>query len=293
MPSLLLDKCTFDCLPRAMLLLLIVVIAQQFNNPAIAASGDYCEPSLCEFYNGSHVLQETNTACGNNGSFGEDCGASPKLLYMTTRRRQLLLDMHNLVRDKVAEGGVEGYAPASQMPMLKWDKELEHMAELHAKRCRFAHDKCRNTPRFKFSGQNIGYFWIGRDFKSHSRRMKTFVLDWFKEYKDANQSYIDSYHSHPEGKKIGHFTMLVGDQVRRVGCAGVKFLEPEDNKFLFMLTCNYDYNNIYNEPIYETGPMASKCADPVSKKFPALCDWKVPEEKIKDDDNMLDNNIAI
>jgi len=85
------------------------------------------------------------------------------------------------------------------MPLLRWDNELEQMAALHAKRCQFAHDKCRNTPRFKFSGQNIGYFWIGREFKSHSRRMKSFVINWFREYQDANQSFIDSYRPHPQG----------------------------------------------------------------------------------------------
>ncbi|KAH8416796.1 hypothetical protein KR222_004941 [Zaprionus bogoriensis] len=277
--------------PAAVLLLLIAQLDQ-----AVSQLTDYCAPSLCEIYNGSHLLQMNNIACGNNGSFGHSCGPNPKLLYMSDRRRQLLLDMHNLVRDKLASGKVPGYKPATQMPMVKWDAELEHMAELHVKRCQFAHDDCRNTPRFQLSGQNIGYFWIGREFKSHSRRMKSFVINWFREYKDANQSHIDSFHQHFEGKKIGHFTLLVSDRVHRVGCAAVRFLEPTANRFKFLLTCNYDYNNIYNEPIYQTGPAASKCLFHVSEKYPSLCDWRISADNSKEsikDDNIADNNISI
>ncbi|KAH8354716.1 hypothetical protein KR084_003277 [Drosophila pseudotakahashii] len=267
--------------------------------PRQSASDGYCAPTLCELYNGTHVVNVPHTACGNNGSFSTACGPEPKLLEMSERRRQLLLDMHNLARSKIASGELEGYRSAAQMPLLRWDNELEQMAGLHAKRCQFAHDKCRNTPRFRFSGQNIGYFWIGREFKSHSRRMKSFVINWFREYQDANQSFIDSYRPHPQGKKIGHFTLLVSDRVSRVGCAGIRFLEPNTNRFQFMLTCNYDYNNIFNEPIYQSGPAGSKCVQHrISEKFPGLCDWRDPiddveSEESAEDGNTLDNNIPL
>lgn len=185
--------------PTAVLVLMQLYMTLSAATTNVEATTDYCAPSLCEIFNGTHVLQMKNTACGNNGRFGASCGPNPKLLYMSDRRRQLLLDMHNLVRNKVASGEVPGYKSASQMPLVKWDAELEHMAALHAKRCQFAHDECRNTPKYPLSGQNIGYFWIGREFKSHSRRMKSFVINWFREYRDANQSHIDSFHQHFEG----------------------------------------------------------------------------------------------
>ncbi|XP_030382240.1 venom allergen 5 [Scaptodrosophila lebanonensis] len=266
------------------------------------ANTAYCTPSLCELFNGTHIVQMPHIGCGNNGSFAPRCGPKPHLLYMSERRRTLLLDLHNLARARIAGGELPGYKPAAHMPLLRWDAELEHLATLHAKRCQFAHDKCRNTPHYKFSGQNIGYFWIGRDFKSHSRRMKAFVVNWFREYLDANQTFINSYRPHPQGKKIGHFTLLVADRVHRVGCAAVRYLDPQPqrggNIFQFMLTCNYDYNNIFNEPIYQTGPMASKCPYRVSEKYPALCDWKdavydYDSEESAEDGNLLDNNIPI
>ncbi|XP_023031428.1 antigen 5 like allergen Cul n 1 [Drosophila willistoni] len=291
------SKCSAGGFNHLLVPAAVLLIILQAINLTEGQTSDYCLDSLCALYNGTHTVQVPHIACHNNGSFDAvRCGPQPKLLDMSDRRKQLLLDMHNLARSKIASGDLPGYKSASHMPLMRWDSELEYLAGLHAKRCQFAHDKCRNTPRFKISGQNIGYFWIGREFKSHSKRMKSFVLNWFKEYLDADQSFIDSYHLHPENKKIGHFTMLVSDRAHRVGCAAVHFLESKSNRFQFMLTCNYDYNNIFNEPIYQTGPPASKCQlNHVSEKFPSLCDWKVDDdsEESLEDENMLDNNVPL
>uniref|UniRef100_A0A1I8PJE1 SCP domain-containing protein n=1 Tax=Stomoxys calcitrans TaxID=35570 RepID=A0A1I8PJE1_STOCA len=159
----------------------------------------YCTPSLCEFYNGTHFQVLPHIACHNPGNFAPTCGFRPHLLHMSNRRRNLILALHNLARSKVASGRLPGYNTASHMPLLKWDPELERLATLHVKRCHFSHDQCRNTLRFAYSGQNIGYYWIEREFITHSRRMKNFIVNWFKEYVDANQTYVDSYQVHPEG----------------------------------------------------------------------------------------------
>lgn len=158
----------------------------------------YCSPSLCEFYNGTHTNIKPHIACKNSGNFSLACGSQPHLLKMSERRRNLILDLHNLARSRIASGQVDGYKSASHMPQLKWDSELEYMATLHVKRCRFEHDLCHNTPRFPYSGQNIGYFWKGVNVTSHSKRMKNFIVNWYKEHKDSNQSIIDSFHLHPD-----------------------------------------------------------------------------------------------
>uniref|UniRef100_A0A1A9UV29 SCP domain-containing protein n=1 Tax=Glossina austeni TaxID=7395 RepID=A0A1A9UV29_GLOAU len=119
---------------------------------------------------------------------------------MSERRRNLILDLHNLARSRIATGQVAGYKSASHMPQLKWENELAYLAVLHAKRCKFAHGQCRNTQRFHYSGQNIGYYWIRREIKSHSGRMKNFIVNWFREHVNANHSFIDSYQPHREGK---------------------------------------------------------------------------------------------
>ncbi|XP_061390203.1 venom allergen 3 homolog [Musca vetustissima] len=261
------------------------------SSPNVTLTSDlYCNPSLCESYNGTHTQVLPHVACHNPGHFAATCGAQPHLLHMSERRRNLILALHNLARSRIASGQVAGYKPASHMPQIKWDTELEHLATLHVQRCSFTHDLCRNTPRFPYSGQNIGYYWIRREIKSHSRRMKNFIVNWFKEHIDANQSFIDAYHLHPEGKKIGHFTQMVADRVHRVGCAAIRYHEPDqplDTKFL--MTCNYDYTNIYTEPIYQSGPPASKCAYNISEEYPALCDWKEANYEYEIEDEVAEN----
>ncbi|XP_073828567.1 venom allergen-1 [Musca autumnalis] len=261
------------------------------RNVTATSADPYCQPSLCELYNGSHTQVLPHVACHNTGHFATNCGSQPHLLHMSERRRNLILALHNLARSRIASGQVAGYKPASHMPQIKWDTELEHLATLHVQRCSFSHDLCRNTPRFPYSGQNIGYYWIRREIKSHSRRMKNFIVNWFKEHIDADQSFIDAYHLHPKGKKIGHFTQMVADRVHRVGCAAIRYHEPDlplDTHFL--MTCNYDYTNIYGEPIYQSGPAASKCAYNISNEYPALCDWKEAnyEYEIEENDTAED-----
>lgn len=85
-----------------------------------------------------------------------------------------------------------------------------------------------------------------------------------------------------------------------MGCAGVRFLEAKTNRYQFMLTCNYDFNNIFNEPIYRSGPAGSKCDQHrTSEKFPGLCDWRRDaatdneSEESAEDGNALDNNIPL
>ncbi|KAI8120337.1 Venom allergen 3 [Lucilia cuprina] len=257
----------------------------------LSSGNQYCSPSLCEFYNGTHTNIKPHIACKNSGNFGPACGLQPHLLKMSERRRNLILDLHNLARSRIASGQVDGYKTASHMPQLKWDNELEYLATLHVKRCRFEHDLCHNSPRYPYSGQNIGYFWKGANITSHSKRMKNFIVNWYKEHKDANQTFIDSFHLHPERKVIGHFTAMVGDRVHHVGCAAIRFYKS--NLTQILMTCNYDYNNFSDEPVYQTGPTASKCNYKISEKYPGLCDWKKPAyeyEAMEDENN---NNLII
>lgn len=54
----------------------------------------------------------------------------------------------------------------------------------------------------------------------------------------------------------------------------MKFLDKR-NIYTFLMTCNYDFNNVNGEPIYKTGKSASKCEHKVSGRFESLCDWDI------------------
>lgn len=110
----------------------------------------YCDPELCKFWNGTDYNYEEHIACGNNGSLSEDCPEGATMVNMSQRRINLLLDLHNAARNRIALGKIEDYLPAESMPILKWDRELEYIASLNVKTCKFAHDGCRNTCKFQF-----------------------------------------------------------------------------------------------------------------------------------------------
>uniref|UniRef100_A0A1B0AT12 SCP domain-containing protein n=2 Tax=Nemorhina TaxID=44051 RepID=A0A1B0AT12_9MUSC len=126
---------------------------QQHHQSAHIASRHCANCSTC-----SHTHRLPHIACQNHGNFDTGCGRKPHLLYMSERRRNLILDLHNLARSRIATGQVTGYKSASHMPQLKWENELAYLAVLHAKRCKFAHGQCHNTQRFHYSRQNIGYY---------------------------------------------------------------------------------------------------------------------------------------
>ena len=95
---------------------------------------------------------------------------------------------------------------------------------------------------------------------------------------------------------------MVSDRVHRVGCAAIRYRDPKQpNDMKFLMTCNYDFNNIIGEPIYQSGPAATKCAYKISDKYPSLCNWKDAvydydsEESIETDNGvgLLDNHIPI
>jgi hypothetical protein len=73
---------------------------------------DYCNDELCEPEKRPHI------ACQNNNEFAWSCPQGRHLVPMSTKRKNLLLMMHNRMRNKVALGHLEGYEQAKRMPIL-------------------------------------------------------------------------------------------------------------------------------------------------------------------------------
>lgn len=57
----------------------------------------------------------------------------------------LILDNHNELRNKIALGKQNGFAPAERMVQTVWSKELALLAQLNSRRCYYAHDSCHDT----------------------------------------------------------------------------------------------------------------------------------------------------
>ncbi|XP_063705347.1 antigen 5 like allergen Cul n 1-like [Culicoides brevitarsis] len=193
---------------------------------------------------------------------------------MSTKRKNLILRLHNRLRNKVALGQLSGYPKAVRMPMLRWDDELAFLAELNVKQCEMKHDECRNTDKFHYAGQNLAYIGGGN---SNAERIKALVRKWFEEYKDANSSFIDKYRRHPNGKAIGHFTAMIQDRTDTIGCAILRHTKNSH----FFLACNYSFTNMVKDKVYTKGQKScSKCRTGCNAIYKGLCN---PHEYVNPD----------
>jgi hypothetical protein len=131
--------------------------------------------------------------------------------------------------------------------------------------CKFDHDSCRNTKKFKFAGQNI--FTAGStEPLDYKEQLKIAVKEWFIEYQKASQ--YDISECCPNLSETGHFTQIVRDVSSFVGCAAITFRDGEWYKII--VTCDYEETNMSGSPVYVSGNTASKCKSK-DKKYPALC----------------------
>ena len=116
------------------------------------------------------------------------------MVTMTDSLKQLLVDAHNEKRDYIAGGNDANHSPACRMATMEWDEELASIAAFNVKQCKMAHDKCRNTDAFSYSGQNLAWMGFSGPIENDSR-LKQSVQMWFDEVKDSKQSYVDKYPS--------------------------------------------------------------------------------------------------
>lgn len=114
------------------------------------------------------------------------------MIPITDDYKKILVDTHNEKRNLIAGGGDAKLSPACRMATMEWDDELANLAALNVMQCKMAHDKCRNTDAFKYSGQNLAWFGFTGPV-DHAAKLKQSVENWFSEVKDTKQSYIDSY----------------------------------------------------------------------------------------------------
>ncbi|KAG5683148.1 hypothetical protein PVAND_012446 [Polypedilum vanderplanki] len=125
------------------------------------------------------------------------------MLLFTASSKQLVLDTHNALRNKIALGKEPGFKSASKMMALQWNDELAFIASLNVRQCQMLHDKCRNTFQFQIVGQNLGI-----------------------SVKLAQQSSIGTCCGGDNFKNIGHFLQVVQDRAAFVGCSASRYTVP-------------------------------------------------------------------
>lgn len=113
---------------------------------------------------------------------------------MTPAVQAHILHLHNYYRSRVASGYQFPLGPAARMYTMVWDDELAAQAGNNARSCVFAHDRCRNTPQFLTSGQNIAllkYYEPGA--YTVTDLITRFIGGWWKENKKVKPAYIQAF----------------------------------------------------------------------------------------------------
>ncbi|XP_076251533.1 venom allergen 3-like [Rhynchophorus ferrugineus] len=221
---------------------------------------DYCK--ICK--------KGTHTLCKYQEGPSSKCTRYRKT-DLSKSTKKYILDVHNDIRNHIASGqetkGALGRQPsAANMNILRWDGELEEMAQRWADQCLQLtddnqHDICRLTERFDV-GQNV---LTAVTSSLELPDLAILILNWYKQVHDVIPSDIEVFSGIQRGKYlIGQYTQLVWAETRFVGCGISSFQDTnhtsEPLQYLHRLVCNYGpRGNVIGSSVYEKGVPCSKC----------------------------------
>lgn len=77
----------------------------------IVTSQDWCDPKLCP-------AGINHIACNNSGNFSSSCPPDRTLVPLLDDDIKLILDTHNGLRNKIANGSQPGFLPAKRMATM-------------------------------------------------------------------------------------------------------------------------------------------------------------------------------
>lgn len=67
------------------------------------------------------------------------------------------------------------------MATIRWSPELAKLAVYNVKQCKLKHDKCRNTNKFRFTGQNLAQESFSGQNKAVATIITNQIQSWFNE----------------------------------------------------------------------------------------------------------------
>jgi len=214
-----------------------------------------------------------HTMCQYQGP-GPACNGKPLTRGVTEKEKEIILDIHNKLRAKIAQGAEKRGSPgpqpgASNMKKMIWDEELSRIAQRHADQCKFAHDcsDCRKTSRFGV-GQNL--YIYKQTLKAANNDWVKAVTDWYDEVALFRNKDVEPFSFSLE---TGHYTQVIWSETDKVGCGATSYKDGQWYATLY--TCNYGPNgNFIRGQMYKQGPPCSSCGqgETCSAQYPGLCE---------------------
>ncbi|VDM35801.1 unnamed protein product [Hydatigera taeniaeformis] len=163
----------------------------------------------------------------------------------TNLERAQILEAHLRIREDV-------WPPASNMMLMEYSMELEHLADYWASRCEFEHPDSRIFPHYHDLGQNLAIFG------SLTPTFTEAVCGYNKERKYYH------YHNHSCTGRCGHYTQMVWATSNQLGCAMRRCdgLRSDWGNPQYLSVCQYKPDgNIRGRKPYEFGRSCGKCPE--------------------------------
>ncbi|KAI6214526.1 SCP-like protein [Aphelenchoides besseyi] len=162
--------------------------------------------------------------------------------------KRTCLNEHNRYRSDLANGKVQNgngqrMPKAANMNEMKYGKDLEAKAQDWAKRC----PGMKHTPNPTY-GQNL--YWTSESV-DHSTALRQATKAWWDEVRLLKGTSVMLTAS-LFNQGVGHWTQMAQAKNTKVGCAVQRCSGT-------YVVCNYDRQNMLNEPIYQKGTKCSKC----------------------------------
>ncbi|XP_064624489.1 proprotein convertase subtilisin/kexin type 5-like [Lineus longissimus] len=130
----------------------------------------------------------------------------------SNKEKQFMLDLHNFMRHKVAQGRQHHQPPATYMIAMEWDDNLEAHAQQWADECipEHAHAEKRRFPVYGEEGESLS----GGELMAIKNGFERAFITWFEE-EDHSEFIANLCKGLPA---CGHYKQIIWGNSTRIGC---------------------------------------------------------------------------
>ena len=195
-------------------------------------SGSKPKPDDCSDQRAYCALGEDNTMCQFCG-VRSSCADSFCANELSNEDIREIVDKHNQLRARVANGNQPNQPSATDMKKLKWDLELARIAQRWADQCpgKPPHDTNRKSLKFSLEpGQNRADTWTSAQ-KNKDWQISKKIQSWYNEVYDFPAKNVGAFSTQGATGTIGHYAQMVWGETEFIGCGAMYYKDDNYPRF--------------------------------------------------------------